>query len=406
MKIISLEAENVKCLKAISIKPDGAVIVIGGDNEQGKSTILDCIEYACCGSKKIPLKPIRDGQDKARIVLELDDIIVTRTFTKSGTNLVIKNRDGATFPSPQALLDKLIGNLSFDPLAFSKMDSKKQIETLKKITGLDFDSLNIDYKKSFDERTEVNRKGKELKAQFDAIVLHKDLPSETVSLSDLSVELTNGLSNNQKIKDIKKNIENNNTKILNIDREIAELMKEKEELQTLSLKESTAAKKLKEVDISVIQNNINTIEDTNKKITENQKKNTLEKELDKLREKSQSLSEKLLTINETKKDLLSNAKFPVEGLSFEEVGDETILTFEGLPFDQCSTARKTRISVLMGIALNPGLKVLFIRDGSLLDKDNLSAIAGIAEEHDAQIWIERVSQGKECTVIIEDGELV
>jgi len=406
MRIISLEAENVKCLKAISIKFDEAVLVIGGDNEQGKSTILDCIEYAMCGSKKIPPKPIRNGQDKARIVLELDDIIVTRTFTKNGTNLVVKNKDGATFPSPQALLDKLIGNLSFDPLAFSKMDSKKQIETLKKITGLDFDSLNKDYKKFFDERTEVNRKGKELKAQFDAITFTKDLQDKEVSVSDLSKELTDALEQNQKIDELEKGITKKTIRIKEIEVLIKSLEEEKSNLRKELKSDNEKLESFDICDINIIKNKLSSIEDTNKKIRENQKKKALEKELEKLREKSQLLSEKLLTINETKKELLSNAKFPVEGLSFEEVGDETILIFEGLPFSQCSTARQIRISVGMGLALNPSLKLLFIREGSLLDPSNLKIISEMAEEAKAQILIERVSQGKECSIVIEDGELV
>ena len=128
MKIIALEAENVKHLRVVNINPDGSLVVIGGDNAQGKTCVLDAIEYALNGASSIPVKPIRHGQTKARVVLDLGDIVVTRTFTAKGTNLIVKNKDGAIFPSPQAMLDKLVGELSFDPLEFSKMDAKKQSE--------------------------------------------------------------------------------------------------------------------------------------------------------------------------------------------------------------------------------------------------------------------------------------
>ena len=98
---------------------------------------------------------------------------------------------------------------------------------------------------------------------------------------------------------------------------------------------------------------------------------------------------------------MAEADFPIPGLAFDADG----VTFNGIPFAQCSSAERLRVSVAMGIALNPKLKVLLIRDGSLLDDNNLAMIAEAAKEADAQVWIERVSKGEECSVIIEDGEV-
>jgi len=96
---------------------------------------------------------------------------------------------------------------------------------------------------------------------------------------------------------------------------------------------------------------------------------------------------------------LAAAKFPVEGLSFDEAG----VLFNGIPFPQASAAEKLRVSVAMGIAMNPEFKVMLIRDGSLLDETNLATVAKMAAKSGAQVWIERVGKGKECQVIIEDG---
>ena len=68
-------------------------------------------------------------------------------------------------------------------------------------------------------------------------------------------------------------------------------------------------------------------------------------------------------------------------------------------------AEKLRVSVAMGLAMNPKLNVLLIRDGSLLDADNLEMVARMAEVADAQVWIERVGDGAECQVIIENGKI-
>ena len=81
MKIVELQAENVKRLKAVEITPDGTMQVIGGRNAQGKSSVLDAIWLALGGgkaSKETPL-PIRDGEDKASVRLDLGDLVVTHS---------------------------------------------------------------------------------------------------------------------------------------------------------------------------------------------------------------------------------------------------------------------------------------------------------------------------------------
>lgn len=109
MKIIRLSAENVKKLKAVEITPDGSVVMITGPNGSGKSSVLDCIYYALAGTSDIPSKPIREGQEKAHVKLELGEVTVIRRFSDSGTTLVVEGEKGARFPSPQRLLDDLLG---------------------------------------------------------------------------------------------------------------------------------------------------------------------------------------------------------------------------------------------------------------------------------------------------------
>src|SRR5262245_40607787 len=141
MKITKLIAENVKKLSVVEITPDGNLVQITGKNGQGKSSVLDAIWWALAGQTNIQAAPIRKGENEARIVLDLGEIIVRRTFRQktkkddSGaevaddgytTAIVVENAQGARFPSPQRMLDGLLGALSFDPLAFANMDAKAQ----------------------------------------------------------------------------------------------------------------------------------------------------------------------------------------------------------------------------------------------------------------------------------------
>jgi len=169
MKITRLTAENIKRIKAVEITPDGNLVVIGGRNAQGKTSVLDSITYALAGASSHPDKPIRNGEDKAKIVCELDDLIVTRTFTPKGGSLMVSNKEGAKYASPQAMLDELTGKLTFDPLAFARMQPREQLETLKSLVGLDFAEMDAKRHQLYEERTLVNREGKKLANQIEGI---------------------------------------------------------------------------------------------------------------------------------------------------------------------------------------------------------------------------------------------
>lgn len=400
MKIIALEAENVKHLKVIRIEPDGSLVVIGGDNSAGKTCVLDSIEYALNGAGSIPIKPIRSGQKKARVVLDLGEIVVTRTFTEKGTSLVVKNKEGATFASPQSMLDKLVGALAFDPLEFSKMDARKQAEVLKKLVGLDFDKIDAQYKDLFEQRTVVNREGKILKGQLDGMTRHGDVPDKVVSITELTKSYAEAVQNNEKIETLQREIKVDKSGIERLEEQISTLkIKLSQNEASLKLMEKTDAKI---VDVKIIDQKMETAESTNNKVRENQVYDETNRRLKELRVQSKSLSDKMEKTASQKDKLLAKAKFPIEGLAIDEDG----VTFEDIPFVQCSSSQQIKISVAMGLAMNPKLRVLLIREGSLLDKKNLAMVAKMAEKADAQIWIERVSKGNECSVIIEDGSVL
>lgn len=395
MKIIALEISDVKHLRVVSIKPDGSLVVIGGDNSQGKTCIFDSIEYALHGAGSIPSKPIRDGQKKARIVLDLDDIQVIRTFTKKGTNLVVKGKNGATFASPQAMLDKLTGALTFDPLEFSKMDANKQSDVLKKLVGIDLDKPKAQYKKIFDQRTIVNRDGKAVKARIDSMIKHKDVPDKEISIKELGFQYTDAVAHNQKIE---RDFAIHSAEV----KELTLLEKRVTELKKSIRQRNKAIEGVKKIDDEAIRVKMAGSEDSNKKVRENRIYDSTHTELLKLRKQSGSLTAQMAEILSDQEKVLAKAKFPIKGLAIDDDG----VTFEDIPFVQLSTSEQIRISVAIGLAMNPKLRILLIREGSLLDEKNLGMIAKMAEKADAQIWCERVSKGNECQVIIENGEVL
>ncbi|HEX2100600.1 MAG TPA: hypothetical protein VHF69_08060, partial [Candidatus Synoicihabitans sp.] len=115
-----------------------------------------------------------------------------------------------------------------------------------------------------------------------------------------------------------------------------------------------------------------------------------------------ALTAEIEAIDAQKANQLAEVKFPIDGLSFTEDG----VTYNGLPFDQASSAEQLRVSVAIAAASNPKLGVMLVRDGSLMDDKSMTLLAELAQQHDVQVWVERVSQGSECSVIIEDGAVL
>src|SRR3990167_10791645 len=184
MKIIQLSAENVKKLKAVEITPEGNVVVIGGKNGQGKSSVLDSIEYVLAGKGSQCPRPVRDGEEKAVIVCTLDDLVVTRVIKTDGSNsLVVSSKDGAKYGSPQAMLDKLVGTLTFDPLAFSRMEPRKQLEVLKKLVGLDFSKEDIEINTLLQSRQNKMNEAKGIESRFLKMVRHPEVGEYNIPIS-------------------------------------------------------------------------------------------------------------------------------------------------------------------------------------------------------------------------------
>jgi hypothetical protein len=156
-----------------------------------------------------------------------------------------------------------------------------------------------------------------------------------------------------------------------------------------------------EVECEPIHERIRNAEATNEKVRSNARRKLLATEHARLLALSTATSDAIEAIDDDKQKQLESAKWPVDGLGFSDDG----ITFGGLPFEQASSAEQLRVAVAIGLALNPTLRVLLIRDGSLLDGDNLEAISEMASEADAQVWLERVGDDGHCAVVIEDGQI-
>ena len=432
MKIINLKAENIKKLVAVEIAPSGEIVTIAGRNGQGKTSVLDSIWWALAGTSNIQAQPIRTGQNKARIRLDMGEIVVERKFTEAGSTLTVTNAEGAKFPGPQKMLDALLGELSFDPLAFSRMKAREQFDELRRVSKLSIDVEEIDRlnKADYDARTTVNRDAKARRAQLEGMVVPTVPAGEEVNEQALLDQMSTAAATNVEIETKKQRraaaaqqitagrdaIAASSAAAQEKRTQAAALIAEAEALDAKRTEQMAdiealearlaAAPALPElVDVAVISQQITAaraataLRDNRDQVLKQRK--AVETDADDLEAKSKKLTDAIAARENDKAAAIAAAQMPVEGLGF---GDG-IVTYRGVPFDQCSSAEQLRVSVSIAMASNPKVRVIRIQDGSLLDDDSMRAIGELAAANDYQVWVEKVDTSGKVGIVIEDGHV-
>lgn len=421
-KIVRLEVENIKKLKAVTIRPEGNVVVIAGANGSGKTSTLDAISMAFTGKNAIPQVPIRRGQASAFAEVQTEDYLIRRTITaEGGGTLTVKSADGsARFSSPQALLDKIVGDLAFDPLAFTREKPAAQVEILRKLTGLDFTKIDAQYAEAYAKRRDTSRNVGLLRAAMAGRKLHTGVPENEIIFSGIRDRHAAALTVNEDNANIRRSfalredtlrakrerrsaveleIEELDRKIQDLKLKSAELLMEIWGWEETIEADRPQVDALQDVDISAIVAEMGEADDINRKVRENHELAGALKAIKDQSDDVDALTAQLEDLAQAKRTAMANAKFPVPGLSFDEGG----VLLNDVPFEQASTAERIRVSVAMGMALNPVLRVMFVRDGSLLDAESMKLVCAMAAEHDYQLWIETVATDTPAAIVIEDG---
>ena len=135
IKINSLELENVKRIKAVKLEPtENGLTVIGGNNGQGKTSVLDSIAWALGGNKFKPSSPERDGSViPPNLHIELSNGLVVE---RKGKNSDLKVTDPNGNKAGQLLLDTFIEELALNLPKFMNANDKEKADTLLKIIGV------------------------------------------------------------------------------------------------------------------------------------------------------------------------------------------------------------------------------------------------------------------------------
>lgn len=407
LKIVALEAENIKRLIAVEIRPDGALVQITGKNGAGKTSILDAIFWALAGKKNIQINPIRDGAEEARVKLDMGELIVTRHFKRAkagakegySTSLEVQTASGAAFGHPQQVIDAFLGELSFDPLAFLHTDAKGRFGLLKKlIPAIDWDAMAEADEADRARRLEIGRDQRKEEGAAAAIVVPPGTPGQPVDEETLADELEKAAAHNADIDTCAERRKQATVKIEEWNAQIAECLRRRDEMvNKLAAAEGLPAP----IDVEVLRTKQREIRAANANVQAEARRRGHVDRAGELKLEYEALTAKLEAREAARRKAIDEAGLPIPGLAI--AGEE--ITLAGEPFDQASDAEQLRASIAIAMALNPMVRVIRVRDGSLLDSASLAVVAAMAEDRGFQIWIERVHEGAPVGFMIQDGRL-
>lgn len=424
MKILELQVTDLKRIVAVDIKPQGNVVEIAGKNGQGKTSILDAIWWTLGGKKNVTSKPVRDGAEAATVRMDLGDLVVVRKFKPDGTGTItVSNADGARYQSPQEMLDRLVGELTFDPLAFVRKDGRSQLEMLRSfVPDVDFDDLERREKDAFENRRFLARDLRHVEVILADIGDLPELPDEidtadlTKLLELLQAENDAARSHNREIELKKSAYESGEAQISAIDSEMDDLQQQFDELKNrrdvlrretdTRLRELSKLGSAKEIeDISPIMDQIRRANESTRERAAIASKHAAVESHRKRREdlaaKVDQATKDLEAVRNERTNSLKQANLPIEGLEMTATG----ILFNDQPLEQASDAEQLRVGVALAMAANPKLRVVRIRDGSLMDDDAMKLLHQMADENDFQVWIEVVGSGHEGAIVIEGGQV-
>lgn len=421
MKVLNVRVEAFQGVAEVEFRPspNGATL-LAGKNEQGKSSTIQAIASTVQGKDELPADPIKHGAKRSKTTLDLgDDFLEFRveqelSLAADGSvnrKLTVRDAEGVPQKKPQELLSSFFSKVAFDPLAFARAEPKEQDRVLKDLCGVTAAFAALDQKRQalYDQRHGINKQADQLAARAAGMPYHPKAPIAEVSVAELSKRITTAQEHAHARRSAEAAIERQQAEVARCAQEVESLKAQLLAAETkwmganntLNALTNDLAALAPNVDTTELQAQLETAEATNKLVRENAARREEERRAEKLRAESQELTDQMVDIETEKQRLLAEAKFPVEGLGFNDLGP----TLHGVPLAQVSTARKLDLSYAVAVALNPKLKLLIIREGAFFDEDSLAAIDERAQRDGFQLLIERVGKRDKGSnvVIIENG---
>ena len=410
MKINKLEIENVKRIKAVKMEPTAnGLTIIGGRNNQGKTSVPDSIAWALGGEAFRPSEAVREGSvipPNLRVVMS-NGLVVERR----GKNSTLKVTDPSGQKAGQQLLDSFVEKLALNLPKFMESSGKEKAQTLLKIIGVgdQLERLDAQEKELYDRRRTIGQIADQKEKYAKEQPYYPEAPKELVSPSELirqQQEILARNGENQRKRKKKAELETKKamleTKVEDLKQELERLRDQLGEVEQDLMTASKDAADLRDESTAELEASLQSIEETNRKVRANLDKDKAEDDARTYREQYNSLTAEITRVRDSKTELLNTAELPLPELSVKD-GE---LIYKRQQWDNMSGSDRLKVATAIVRKLNPECGFVLLDKLEQMDLDNLKEFGAWLEAEGLQAIATRVSTGEECSILIEDGYVV
>ena len=407
IKINKLEIENVKRIKAVKIEPTSeGLTIIGGNNNQGKTSVLDSIAWALGGDRYRPSQAVRDGSvipPNLHIVMS-NGLVVER----KGKNSSLKVTDPEGHKGGQQLLNDFVEQLAIDLPKFMEASGSEKARILLQIIGVGDRLMELDKSEQelYSQRLAVGRIADQKEKYAKEQPYYPEAPKELVSAADLIKQQQEILAQNGENQRKRDHANNYKQSVAFLSQEVeamrAQLQKKEQELEDAKASLNTAmmsAQDLEDQSTAELEESIAYIEEINRKVRANLDKDKAEDDALDYRNQYAALTKRIGETRKAKTDLLQSAELPLPELSVKE-GE---LIYKGQKWDNMSGSDRLKVSTAIVRKLNPKCGFVLLDKLEQMDMQTLNEFGQWLEQEGLQAIATRVSTGDECSIIIEDG---
>lgn len=400
MKINRLEIENVKRIKAVKIEPrENGLTLIGGNNNQGKTSVLDSIAWALGGERFKPSQATREGSvipPNLHIVMN-NGLVVER----KGKNSALKVTDPNGNKGGQQLLNEFVEQLALDLPKFMESSGKEKAQTLLQIIGVgdQLVELEKEEKELYQERLYIGRTADQKEKFAKEQPYFPEAPKDLISPSDLIRQQQEILTRNGENQRKRENLHKLEQDYQKINDALSELLAKQKKIEEDLRIARLSATDLQDESTAELEDSISNIEEINRKVRANLDKEKAEDDAKGYRSQYNELTEKINDLRSKKNSLLDSAELPLPELS---VADGELI-YKGQKWDNMSGSERLKVSTAIVRKLNPDCGFVLIDKLEQFDLDTLNEFGLWLESEGLQAIATRVSTGDECSIIIEDG---
>lgn len=423
-----LEVRNFKKIRAgvWDLEPGLNRLTSDGKNKQGKTSVLHAIRTLFEGAGAVPPEPRNseaESDDEAFVRGCLSNgWTIKRTFTEKGTYLHVEGPNG--LQGKQGHISPWLGNGHFNPLGFFKLSAEEQARALLSLSSVEdlegrLTELEAEEKAVYEERTPYISEKRRLRAvpkpegeRPTPISVNEEmeqlgrLQKEQREWQDERRELNalesqfNGLERRAdetraEIADLEARLEKARDRLTKTGEDMAEVSDAIEAQKEKLSEEPDVQSQIEEV-----QARIEKAEEVQDALEPWKEWERAQEQLEDVEARVEDLTEAIEDTRRARKELISEADFPVDGLSFTAEGE---VLLNGHPLEQASGRERIELGVTAALAHDPELRIVLVDEGDAVDSEGIENLREVCREHGLQVVLARLGLEGAGELEVVDG---